>query len=71
MIDYMSVAWEKATDERGLSANRSLLHYQNWFWLLGEDEIAKHMFDNCGSYGKLKLRVIQKYLGLNQADYKE
>ncbi len=64
MKDYMEFAWDKANNERGLSAGRSLEHYWAWFWLLGEDkkcsEIEEYEF-----YGKDHLRMICEFLGLD------
>jgi hypothetical protein len=37
MLEYMPFAWEKANGCRGLSAGRSLAHYQAWVWLMGDD----------------------------------
>ena len=33
MKGYINFAWEKANDERGLSANRRLGHYSAWIWV--------------------------------------
>ena len=65
MLDYMSFAWEKANDERGLSAIRSMEHYQAWIWLIGDD-----MGDLCeyDDYGKNNLIKICKKYGW---DYEE
>lgn len=60
-IGYLDFAWEKANGFRGLSANRSILHYQAWIWLLGEDwfdEIA----EDYEFYGKDQLRRICQFL---------
>lgn len=37
MADYMPFAWKKANGERGLSAGRSMSHYNAWVWLAGDD----------------------------------
>lgn len=34
-IDYLTFAFGKAEDHRGLSANRSVEHFETWLWLLG------------------------------------
>lgn len=64
MLGYMPFAWEKANGERGLSAARSMYHYTNWLWLLGnEDELnlAEEIGDY-DDYGKTNLRTIcEKY----------
>ena len=63
MKDYMTFAWTKANDCRGISAYRSLLHMESWLWLLGEDEfINKLDIQNYTHYGKPQLRAIcEKY----------
>lgn len=68
MIDYMPFAWEKANDCRGLSAGRSISHYQNWLWLLGEDELAEQIRDY-EYYGKDQLVRICEYLGIDSKQY--
>ena len=37
MLDYMTFAWDKANNGRGLSAGRSMDHYSAWTWLAGDD----------------------------------
>lgn len=64
MRDYMSFAWEKAYDHRGLSASRSLYKMQAWLWLLGDDELLVFAedADNYVPYGTPILRKIsEKY----------
>lgn len=59
MHSYMSFAWTKANDGRGLSAMRSLQHYTVWIWLLGDDmgDLTTYQY-----YGKDELtRICQKY----------
>lgn len=65
MVDYMPFAWEKANDERGISAYRSLCHYKTWLWMLGEDwgNITVGYTD----YGKPTLRRLCEFLGLDSA----
>ncbi len=38
MEDYMPFAWDKANNQRGLSAGRSMSHYAAWVWLLGDED---------------------------------
>ncbi len=64
MIEYMSFAWEKANDKRGLSAMRSLAHYKAWLFLDGDDEIWPTL-DKYEHYGKEHLITICGYLGLD------
>lgn len=64
MTDYMSFAWGKANDERGLSANRSVQKMQAYLWLLGDEELATEIArpGNYGWYGKTALAMVcEKY----------
>lgn len=67
MEDYMSFAFEKANDMRGLSANRSIMHYIAWTWLSGErhlsDEINRALNSDYQHYGKEILRSICEHYG--------
>lgn len=57
--DYMSFAWEKANNCRGISASRSILHMIAWLWLDGKDwpEIEDYAY-----YGKPQLvRICEEY----------
>ena len=66
MIGYIPFAWEKANNCRGISAERSINHYQAWLWVEGEwsdEEIEK--LGNYQYYGKNELRKICKHLGLD------
>lgn len=60
MKEYMPFAFEKAHDERGLSAYRSMSHYSAWVWLVGDNlgdlcESDNYGIDNliriCEHYG--------------------
>jgi hypothetical protein len=65
MLDYMSFAWDKANNRRGLSAGRSLDHMKAWLWLLGEDEawVEAVKLSEYSHYGKPQLRAICKRFG--------
>lgn len=56
MRKYMEFAWEKALGERGISASRSIQHFQSWLWLLGDEYTDLYTFamkeDNYPQYGK-------------------
>lgn len=59
MLDYMPFAWEKANHGRGISAGRSMDHYSEWIWMLGDDlgDLRNYSF-----YGKDHLvRICQHY----------
>jgi len=61
MKRYMVFAWEKANDCRGLSANRSIMHYLGWTWLVNDDlyqRIKKEWDTNYQHYGKDILQMI-------------
>ena len=67
MLDYMDFAWGKANDCRGISANRSIMHYIAWIWLAGDDEFAQKIDDmmrqHYSYYGKPILWVICQHYG--------
>jgi hypothetical protein len=60
----MDFAWDKANNGRGISANRSIAHYQAWLWLLGV-EWCDTLMDDYEFYGKPQLIRICEYLGLD------
>jgi len=66
MHNYMSFAWEKANDCRGLSAGRSLSHYSAWIWLAGDDlgDLLEYEF-----YGKDKLVLICNHYGWDSSEW--
>lgn len=64
MVDYMPFAWDKANNCRGLSAGRSMDHYSNWLWLIGEDQLSESLSDY-EYYGKDNLVRICEFLGLD------
>ncbi len=54
MEDFFQFAWEKAVGHRGISANRSIVHYLIWSWLINDMELMAYLM-NC------LLAVAQKY----------
>jgi len=64
MIDYMEFAWDKAKGCRGISAGRSIMHYEAWLWLDGAENLFEDIEDY-QYYGKDILVDICKYLGLD------
>ena len=68
MTEYMSFAWEKANDKRGLSAARSMDHYNAWLWLLKYEALRK-ITESYQYYGKDVLVEICKFLGLDPAKW--
>lgn len=66
MREYMKFAWEKANGCRGISANRSVQHYQAWLWLAGNEELlakVNELFEDYCYYGKKILRAISEAYG--------
>lgn len=59
MQSYINFAIEKAENQRGLSANRSIWKFQKWLWVLEDKEIVDFDFDDYGM--NLLLRIIKKY----------
>jgi len=64
MEEYMSFAWDKANNCRGLSAARSMDHYTAWIWMLNDDEHFDEL-DEYQFYGKDNLRKICDHYGWN------
>lgn len=67
MCAYMPFAWKKAHGERGISAGRSIQHFESWVWLLGPEYDDLYDFlrnqDNYPQYGKPMLRAICERFG--------
>lgn len=62
MLEYMPFAWEKANDCRGISANRSIGHYEAWLWLMDDGFLEQFNTIEYEHYGKEKLIAIcEKY----------
>lgn len=62
MLDYMPFAFNKANNCRGISANRSIDHYESWLWLLDDDFLKEFNEIEYEHYGKEKLIAIcEKY----------
>jgi len=68
MRDYISFAWEKANDKRGISANRSIDHFKGWLWLLGDEEGIEYLKANYAPYGKPGLAYTCKKYGFKNED---
>ena len=63
--EYMPFAWEKARNKRGLSATRSIGHFRQWLWMIGNDELLAFAQNtgNYGDYGEPILRAISERYG--------
>ncbi len=62
MKSYLAFAWDKALNHRGISAGRSVNHYQSWMWLLGDDEYASIDWERYRNYGAPILRQVTEFL---------
>lgn len=69
--NYMSFAWDKANNCRGISASRSLRHMVAWLWLDGQDEFLKewHNLEDYEYYGKPQLIAICGLYGIDWKQY--
>lgn len=68
ILEYLDFAYQKAEDERGLSAGRSMLHFKTWIWLDDEkfyNEIID-MIDDYDDYGIPTLDKISKHYSFNR-----
>lgn len=71
MTEYLPFAWNKADNERGISANRSIEHYIGWLWLISDDMYDKvsHEYEhNYCDYGKPILKMIDDFIKKWQKD---
>lgn len=65
-INYLQFSWDKANDQRGISAARSMHHFMAWLWLMGDDlgELTEYQY-----YGKDQLVKICEHLGVDPSNY--
>lgn len=56
---YLPFAFEKAEDQRGLSASRSISKMQAWLWALGDDEMVEFCSAHYAPYGMPALEAIR------------
>jgi len=66
MLDYMPFAWDKANNQRGLSASRSMSHFTSWVWLAGDDLGNLHDYE---FYGKDNLIKICEHYGWDYSQW--
>jgi len=60
---YLDFAIEKAENERGLSAMRSVQKMREWVWLLGDQEVYDAFEEaDYNPYGLPKLAVVESYI---------
>lgn len=64
--EYFQFAVAKCEDERGISANRSVMKLAEWAWLDGQGDLARDMDDdnNYGWYGRTALEMYAAHYGL-------
>jgi hypothetical protein len=59
IVNYLPFALGKARDHRGISAGRSVEHFENWLWLLGDDALLSNFLGtDYAMYGCPQLRVV-------------
>ena len=65
IIDYLEFAWEKTMDGRGLSANRSMVHFSNLFYMFGRDDTDElaYRLVHYKYYGAPWLAIISDLVG--------
>lgn len=64
MKKYYPFAWEKANHCRGISANRSVMHFWAWVWLMGDHELLADILTmEYEHYGKEILIAIGERYG--------
>lgn len=64
--DYLEFAIGKATDHRGLSANRSVEKLGEWAWLAGRDDVVTAMdAADYQNYGVPKLKAFAEGMGFD------
>lgn len=73
IANYMPFAFEKAHGQRGISANRSIMHMIAWAWLSGDESLLAFIVDsfrdNYSDYGLPILRGICERLKIDPADH--
>lgn len=66
ILEYLGFAFQKAEDQRGLSAIRSMCHFKAWIWLEDEkfyNEISVDMESEYEDYGMSILNKIAAHYG--------
>ena len=70
MRDYLDFAFDKAHNQRGLSACRSMDHYIAWLWLIGENSRFGDL-SNYSHYGIPQLNNIKDFLEEREKNERE
>ena len=65
---YIPFALEKAEGHRGISAGRSVEHFDNWIWMTGDEELYRQ-FNDAGyaMYGCPQLKVVLENISMSGA----
>lgn len=70
MADYMKIAWETVVEGNASPVATMMEHYQNWFWLIGDDVMTamckEYDFNSCGRSTLIK---ICKFLGIDHTEF--
>ena len=66
-LDYLNFGWEKALDQRGLSASRTLNKLGAWLWLMGRDDLVELIDDDnlYEPYGMPALIAVAEKMGVD------
>lgn len=64
-VNYMAFAWDKANNCRGISACRSVQHFESWLWLAGADGFDAVSESEYQFYGKPCLVIAASALGVD------
>lgn len=69
ILGYLEFAYNKAENQRGISAGRSMLHFKTWIWLDDPDFYGKIIdkIDDYTDYGIPALDEISKHYGYVKA----
>ena len=67
-LDYMNFAWDKALNERNLSATRSILKLCAWMWLLNREDIDDILNNSGGKCNSVSLMKACYALGIDYPD---
>ena len=59
ILEYLPFAYDKAENQRGLSAGRSMLHFKSWIWL-EDDEFYKSIIDDIDNYTNYGIPTLDK-----------
>jgi len=68
ILEYLPFAYQKAEDERGLSAGRSMKHFRAWIWFDDPEFFEKvlPLIDNYTDYGIPALDAISEHYGFKR-----